>query len=958
MNRALFFNCMLFLSSFIGFEALSQEVSIEGTLKKWHKITLSFEGETLSEHDADNPFLNYRLNVLFKHKGHAVTVPGFYAADGDAKTTGGSSGKVWQVRFTPDDSGEWEYEVFFRKGKHIAINDSLYAGTPTGFNGVKGRFVVEEADVTGSDFRTKGRLKYDGTRYLKYTGSKTPFLKGGADSPENFLAYYEFDQTPASHKYEAHAKDWNIGDPTWGQGKGKNIFGALNYLASKGMNSVYFLTMNVQGDGKDVWPWTSKNERYRFDCSKLDQWEAVFDHMDALGIMLHMVTQETENELLLDIGELQTQRKLYYRELIARFAHHLGITWNLGEENGWQDWSPKAQNDADRRAMARYIKTHDPYSNFIALHTHAAPHAQEHILNPLLGFRYLDGASLQTKAPEDVHRITKKWINTSQEFGQPWVVTQDEIGPAHEGAKPDADDAEHNKIRTEVLWGNLMAGGAGVEWYFGYKFAHNDLKCEDWRSRDLLWEQTKHALDFFKTHLPFHEMSAQDKLTENPKDYVFAKQGAVYAVYYPEIEKTKLNLSAFSGKYRVQWYNPRTGGALQDGSAKFIKGGKWVAIGMPPNKIKSKDWVALITNVTERLETKKDIAPGMVLNALNDFIPLQGKTIYYKDKKNKALAIKASLLEQRNGFASAYTVFKGETGMYEVVLHSMAEQDGESLYGLHLNKTLVKEVENPEVTASFENVKLNLGVLYLKTNDTITIRSNAATNGKLPEHGGTAWSRGRWNGLALLKSTILEAEKVKAANAIEAVSGTTFEIEAEHFHLNTTNKSLRKWYVKKTKAHSPFLNSELHASTASGEAYIEALPDTRVKHKDPLIRGENFFPIAGSGGIVGYKVHIKTPGRYYVWVKAYSSGPEDNGVHVGVDGHWPESGQRIQLCKGKRKWTWSSAQRVPKNHCGTPKTIYLDIETAGEHVVMFSMREDGFELDKFILTPDVEFTPH
>ena len=135
------------------------------------------------------------------------------------------------------------------------------------------------------------------------------------------------------------------------------------------------------------------------------------------------------------------------------------------------------------------------------------------------------------------------------------------------------------------------------------------------------------------------------------------------------------------------------------------------------------------------------------------------------------------------------------------------------------------------------------------------------------------------------------------------------------------------------------------------------MPDTRVTHKDELIRGENFFQVPGTGGLVSYKVKINNPGRYYVWVKALSTGAEDNGLHVGINGTWPKSGQRIQLCKGKRKWTWSSAQRVPKNHCGTPNTIYLDVKAAGEHIVSFSMREDGFKLDQFILVKDENFTP-
>jgi len=307
-----FFFTAIFMLVTISY-AQQAKVTISGPLKKWHKLTLSFEGDNLNESDAVNPFLNYRLNVVFKSKNKVYVVPGFYAADGNAAETSAKTGRIWQVRFMPDQVG------------------------------AKGSFTIKEADVEGSSLRTKGRLQYNNSRYLQYADTKEPFIKGGADSPENFLAFYQFDNTKASHKYQPHAKDWKSGDPVWQNSKGKNIIGALNYLASKKMNSVYFLTMNLQGDGKDVFPWTSKNERYRFDCSKLDQWEIVFDHMDKLGIMLHIVTQETENELLLDIGALETQRKLYYRELIARFSHHLGITWNLGEENGPLHWSPKGQ---------------------------------------------------------------------------------------------------------------------------------------------------------------------------------------------------------------------------------------------------------------------------------------------------------------------------------------------------------------------------------------------------------------------------------------------------------------------------------------------------------------------------------------------------------------------------------------------------------------------------------------
>ncbi|MFZ9038821.1 MAG: hypothetical protein ACO3DT_12255, partial [Gammaproteobacteria bacterium] len=91
------------------------------------------------------------------------------------------------------------------------------------------------------------------------------------------------------HAPDAERPDFRDGDPSWRDGRGRNLIGALNYLASKGMNAVYFLTMNVAGDGDDVWPWIDATTFDRFDCSKLDQWEIVFSHMDVLGIHRNVV---------------------------------------------------------------------------------------------------------------------------------------------------------------------------------------------------------------------------------------------------------------------------------------------------------------------------------------------------------------------------------------------------------------------------------------------------------------------------------------------------------------------------------------------------------------------------------------------------------------------------------------------------------------------------------------------
>jgi len=583
--------------------------TIQGELKKWQTLRFIFDGPKCSETDfKPNPFLDYRLEVTFTNGNKKYKVPGFFAADGESSETSAMSGNKWQVNFVPDETGVWKYQVSFRTAKDISISSQADEGTGLPPNGTSGSFTVTATDKNAPGFLSKGRLEYVGERYLKFRETGQYFLKNGADSPENFLAYADFNQTyrygvkaaaregeakpdGSVHTYETHLKDWKEGDPLFQYNKGKGIIGALNYLASQGVNSQYMLTMNIQGDGEDVWPYTDRNERTRFDCSKLDQWEVVFSHMDRLGMMIHLVLQETENQCLLDGGQTGVQRKVYLRELVARFGHHLAVTWNLGEENGPADWSPVGQTDQMRKDMANYLKSINPYPNFVVVHTHSDDQHQDIILNPLLGFENLDGPSMQIGKVEDINKRITHFVTESAQTKKPWVVSLDEIGPADRGVMPDTFDQKHDTVRHYALWGSLMAGSAGAEWYFGYRYPNNDLNCEDFRSRELWWKQTKLATDFFLNNLPFAQMKPANELVSPAGAYCLAKSGEVYAVYLSKADPSEITLPV--GKYQVKWFNPRTDGKLQEGIIKTLNGGK-VSLGTPPAE-PEKDWVVLIT---------------------------------------------------------------------------------------------------------------------------------------------------------------------------------------------------------------------------------------------------------------------------------------------------------------------------------------------------------------------------
>lgn len=563
-----------------------------GELKKWHKVTLSFNGPSTSETATPNPFTDYRMDVTFVNGATHFTVPGYFAADGNAANSGASQGDVWRVHFAPNKTGRWNYVVSFRTGSNVVSSDDSLAGSAVSpLDGLTGGFDVSATDKTGRDHRGKGRLQYVGKQYLRFAQSGEYFLKQGADAPENFLAYDDFDNTPdhggRRKSWAAHIGDWKSGDPTWLGGKGKGIIGALNYLSSEGMNAFSFIPMNIGGDDKNVFPYISDSagDRTRLDCSKLDQWEIVFEHADRVGMFLHFKTQETENELLLDNGNMGTARKVYYRELIARFGHHLALNWNLGEEIN-------NATTTQKKAWAQYFHDKDPYHHHIVIHNMGNPHYD------LLGSgSKLTGFSLQTSKSDfsSVHSRVKDYLDRSAAAGKPWAVACDEPGDASHALRPDYDAGNsHEDGRKNALWGTLMAGGWGNEWYFGYQHDHSDLTCNDFRSRDNWWDYCRVALDFFRSNaVPFWLMKNDNGLSSAGDDYCFYQQGKVYIVYLKNGGTTDLDLRGTSGFFDVYWYNPRSGGALQKGSVAGVSGGGWVNLGVPPAS-QAEDWTILV----------------------------------------------------------------------------------------------------------------------------------------------------------------------------------------------------------------------------------------------------------------------------------------------------------------------------------------------------------------------------
>lgn len=627
-------------SGVLGAAAGAQTVG--GDLTKWHTVTVDFTGPASSETATTNPFTDYRLDVTFTHTntGKTYVVPGFFDGDGN----GGGTGDVWRTRFNPDEAGQWSYTAAFRTGANVATADTTALGgfATTGPNGQTGNFTVAGLDTNASGFKAQGRLEYVGGHYLKFRDGGY-WIKGGADSPENFLGYSGFDNTPEyNHQYAPHASDWNPGDPNWtndasnGSGStrtGQNIIGALNYLGTKNVNSIYFLPMNIGGDGKDTWPYlgpinpngNSSNDNTRFDISKLTQWETVFTHAQEQGINLNVVLNEAEtnNKRELDNATLGPERKLFYRELIARFGHHNAMQWMISEEYNRNRNSNGELAPSTVKAFAQFIQDIDPYDHPISVHngnydnwpnntkfpsehSNVSSVGQRNEWEPFIGDPLFSLTSYQHYDENDLGDDVEYFRQRSAAAGHPIAVMVDE---------PESIDAlSVDNVRKSMTYDIFLSGG-GVEW-----FVHNgDQSLEDFRNFETVWEQTWHARKFVQENLPFWEMDPDDGLLRNEDtDFgggeVFAKAGEVYAFYLPDGSNDdgpgqsapEINLTADTAKrFRMRWYDPRTG--LFDATAVEFTGGDWVSVGLTPGGFQNTDdYAGLIELIAEAGDANKD----------------------------------------------------------------------------------------------------------------------------------------------------------------------------------------------------------------------------------------------------------------------------------------------------------------------------------------------------------------
>lgn len=199
--------------------------------------------------------------------------------------------------------------------------------------------------------------------------------------------------------------------------------------------------------------------------------------------------------------------------------------------------------------------------------------------------------------------------------GKPWLVSMDEPLGWEFGLRPEGPHNNHDHARKAVLWGSLMGGATGVEWYFGWQnnAPTSDLSNEDMRVRHTMWQQTRIAQQFFTHRIPANRLKPNNALINNPEkfEHAFAMQTIgqnsvnQQAVIYTSVALGKsrknliINLSKWHnmsqmGSYTLTWFDPLTGNEFPVSKSVIVGKNEAINLGNPPSK-PAQDWLAIIS---------------------------------------------------------------------------------------------------------------------------------------------------------------------------------------------------------------------------------------------------------------------------------------------------------------------------------------------------------------------------
>ncbi|HLL22477.1 MAG TPA: PQQ-dependent sugar dehydrogenase [Kofleriaceae bacterium] len=191
------------------------------------------------------------------------------------------------------------------------------------------------------------------------------------------------------------------------------------------------------------------------------------------------------------------------------------------------------------------------------------------------------------------------------------------------------------------------------------------------------------------------------------------------------------------------------------------------------------------------------------------------------------------------------------------------------------------------------------------------------------------------NGPHTLRLTVYDADGLSASHEVTVnVNNGPFNqaggddglvvIDVEHFHGNVARGG-HAWTAESTPG-------------ASGNAL----------RSTPNIGSNNDAVYMTDSPRLDFAVTFASTGTHYVWVRGIGADGTDDSINAGLDGAASSSTERISSFG--TSWTWS-------NSTMDGQRATLSVPATGTRNVNLWMREDGFVVDKILLTTNADYVP-
>jgi hypothetical protein len=536
------------------------------TYPKWSKVELEFSGPASLGMGEPNPFQILTQVDFTGPSSQVYTIPAFYDGDG----MGGLDGNVWKARFSPDEAGTWTYLTSSEEASLDALSGSFQ---------VSGNAGCQSTLSNGlPNFTCTGRLEYVGEHYLQFHNGDY-WLKGGANEPEDFLV------------------------PGVNAGFSSKQ-AAVDFLANKGINSIYLMLDNIDGDRKNIWPWVgdsqaeAKINHERFDLARLAEWEDIFEMIQQRGLVLHIVFED-------DSAWTGFNRQMYYREMAARFGHFNGLYWNLAEEYN------EVYSAHQIKIYAQILSDLDAYDHQLTVHLQGGLSNWE----PFLGDSNLDLTSFQT-CSDPQNDAAADWFRKVEHSGRTIPIAFDESTRL-------LNATERDKFR-HIAW-SIYAGGGNYE-------AYTRLGSAGYPEYEQIFADIGRARKFLN-RLDYWKMRPSNGLLTSGGGYVLAEVGETYLVYVHGGGSIALDLRPDEIKYDSIWFNPRDGSITEIGQ---VFGGGEEVFNVPDDN----DWVLML---------RVDHSTPPVITSEPETEAMQGETYLYQVQASGEPAPLFSLVDSPTG---------------------------------------------------------------------------------------------------------------------------------------------------------------------------------------------------------------------------------------------------------------------------------------------------------------------